>query len=254
MKPRLETPSLATVCLLCMAWTAPSQADASRPGGAESGRAAEWAFKFTSSYYATTHQPGAIDLNLRANHGPHALWFAYYRRGSEFEQARTGYEYTAETSIGRVVSSVVLATHGFAGASINAEIGGDMFALLGLGRTNLKDYFNLTFDPNDSVVFGLGTRLVPHTTLSLFRVQDDRLDTGQRVNHLVWRYLPDDRQRWTVDFSAKRGSLVAGSETVSGNAWSLTYDFKDVFVRLARDGKVNFSPEDMTRVSAGFRF
>ena len=39
-----------------------------------------WAFKLTPSYYVTTHEKDAIDLNLRANYGAHAVWLGYYRR------------------------------------------------------------------------------------------------------------------------------------------------------------------------------
>ncbi|MFX8385613.1 hypothetical protein ABTL78_19560, partial [Acinetobacter baumannii] len=63
-------------------------ADPSRPGGGEVMSAEAWAFKFTPSLYRTTHETTASDLNLRANLGEHALWLGYYRRGSEFQQAR----------------------------------------------------------------------------------------------------------------------------------------------------------------------
>jgi hypothetical protein len=46
------------------------------------------------------------------------------------------------------------------------------------GRTNLKDYFNLNFDPNDAILIGAGTRAIQHTTLSAFQIRDDRLGTG----------------------------------------------------------------------------
>jgi hypothetical protein len=224
-------------------------ADASSPDGSET-----WAYKLTPSYYVTTHEKDATDINLRANNGPHALWLGYYRRGNEFEQFRTGYEYTVQLPWVQVVPSLQLASHGFAGGSINAQIGDSVYALIGLGRTNTRDYYNLNFDPNDALTFGLGTRLLPGSNLSLFAVKDDRLHTGQMVTHLVWRYLPDDHQRWTVDLSSKHGRPSAVDESVSGGAMSVTYDFRDVFLHLVRDRKVNFTSEDQTRVSLGFRF
>lgn len=229
-------------------------ADALRPGEVDTGRGDYWAFKLTPAYYTTTDQADAVDLNLRANHGPHAVWLGYYRRGSEFEQARTGYEYSAALPFGKLVSSIFLASRGMAGGALNAEIGDAVYGLLGLGRTNLGEYYNLNFDPNDSVVFGLGTRLPARTNLALYRVQDNRLHTGQRVTHLAWRHQVDDRQRLTVDLSVKHGSLTPDSEAVSGKALSLTWDYMDFFVRLAWDGKVNFTPDDMRRVSIGMRF
>ena len=137
---------------------------------------------------------------------------------------------------------------------INLKIGDSVYGLLGFGRTNTKDYYNLNFDPNDSIVFGLGTCLLPNTDLSLFSVADDRLHTGQKVTHLVWRLTPGSGERWTVDLSSKRGRLTPDDNVVSGKAISLTYDHKAVFVRLAYDRKVNFSNDDQTRVSLGLRF
>ncbi|MDD5297511.1 MAG: hypothetical protein PHU46_11425 [Rhodocyclaceae bacterium] len=213
-----------------------------------------WAFKLTPSYYVTSHEKDAVDVNLRANHGPHALWLGWYQRGNEFRQTRTGYEYTAQLPFGQLVPSVQLASGGFAGGSINAQIGDPVYVLLGFGRTNMRDYYNLNFDPNDSVVYGIGTRLLPKSNLSLFTVRDDRLHTGQTVSHLVWRLSPDDDQRWTLDLSTKHGRATPDDDLVSGVALSLTYDYRDVFVRLARDRKVNFSAEDQSRFTVGLRF
>jgi len=229
-------------------------ADTATLGEAEVAAVDAGAFKLTPSYYVTTHEKDATDLNLRANHGPHAIWLGHYQRGSEFEQTRTGYEYTLQIPFGQLVPSLQLASHGFAGGSINAQIGDSIYALLGFGRTNTRDYYNLNFDPNDSVVYGLGTRLLPKSTLSLFTVKDNRLHTGQMVTHAVWRMLPDDHQRWTVDLSSKHGRATADDESVSGKALSLTYDYRDIFFRLARDRKVNFTAEDQSRLSVGLRF
>ena len=213
-----------------------------------------WAFKLTPSYYVTSGLADAIDLNLRGSLGAHAFWLAHYRRAAEFEQTRIGYEYTAHLPVGQLIPSLQLASHGFAGASLNAQIGDSVYALLGLGRTNLRDYYNLNFDPNDSLVVGLGTRLLPKSNVSLYTVRDNRLATGQKVIHLVWRYTPDDQQRWTVDLSARHGRPSADAEAVSGHALSLTYDYRNVFVRLARDRRVNFTDADQTRMSIGLRF
>ena len=230
------------------------QADSTPPGGSEAVIDDVWIFKLTPSYYATSQQTAATDLNLRANHGPHALWLGYYRRANEFEQTRTGYEYTLQMPFGQLAPSLQLASRGFAGGSINAQIGDPVYVLLGFGRTNTRDYYNLNFDPNDSVVYGLGTRLLPKSTLSLFTVKDNRLHTDQVVTHLVWRLTPEDRQRWTVDLSSKRGRPTPEDESVSGSALALTYDYRDIFFRIARDRKVNFSNDDQTRLSLGLRF
>ncbi|MGE5621468.1 MAG: hypothetical protein ACM3VY_00430 [Candidatus Bathyarchaeota archaeon] len=234
--------------------TSIAHADRTPPGAIQESAGEGWAFKLTPSYYLTSNEPEATDLNLRANHGGHALWLGHYRRSSEFEQTRAGYEYTAQAPWGQLVPSLQVATHGFVGGSVNALVGDDIYGILGFGRTNARDYYNLNFDPNDSVAYGVGTRLVPRSNISLFTVKDNRLHTGQMVTHGVWRFLPDERQRWTVDLSAKHGRPSADADSVSGTAASLTYDYGNVFVRLARDRKVNFSNDDQTRVSLGARF
>ena len=229
-------------------------ADTAPQGTAEVAADDAWAFKLTPSYYVTTHEKDAIDLNLRANHGAHAVWLGYYRRDGEVEQTRTGYEYTAQIPYGQLVPSLQLATHGFIGGSINAQVGDSIYALLGFGRTNAHDYYNLNFDPNDAITYGLGTSLVPQSSLSLFTVRDNRLHTDQVVTHVVWRMSSDDHHRWTVDLSSKHGRATPSDESVSGSALSVTYDYRNVFFRLAQDRKVNFTTEDQTRLSIGLRY
>ena len=245
------------LALLLLALPTLACADASRPGAeepvAQSGDEG-WAFKLTPSYYATSNQHSAVDVNLRATNGPHAIWLGYYQRGNEFEQTRTGYELTVEGDYAKLIPSLQLATHGFAGMAVNLELGKSVFALLGYGRTNARDYYNLNFDPNDSYTFGIGTRLIPNTNLSLFAVKDNRLHTEQVITHLVARIQLQDRQRLTVDIFEKSGRESPEDPKVSGSGLAVTYDYHDIFVRAARDRKVNYSMDDQTRVSLGFRF
>ena len=211
-------------------------------------------YKFTPTYYSTTNQPSAWDLNLRGNRGPHTAWVGYYRRHEEFEQLRLGYEHSFELPSVRIVPSLQYAARGFLGGSVTAEIGERNFGLLGIGRTNLKEYYNLNFDPNDAVTIGAGTRALPKTTLTLFQVRDDRLDTGQRVTHLVARIRPDEQTRWTLDVFHKQGRSPDDGEEVRGTGATVTYDFGIYFTRLASDPHVNFSKNHMVRVAFGFRF
>lgn len=213
------------------------------------------AYKLTPSFYRTTNQPNAYDLNLRANLQSHAAWIGFYRRSNEFQQLRVGYENTLSSPFGRLTASVQYATRGFLGGSLNAEIGERYFGLFGIGRTNLKDYFNLNFDPNDAVLIGAGTRILPNTTLSAFQIRDDRLGTGQRVFHVVARIKTDSRTRWTLDVFYKEGRATAADEsTVRGTGVSVTYDYDRYFVRIAADPHVNFTKEHMVRLATGLRF
>ena len=213
-------------------------------------------YKFTPTYYRTTNVTPAYDLNLRGNRGAHTAWVGYYQRSDEFQQLRLGYENTLELPFGRLVPSLQYATRGFLGGSLTAEIGERYFGLVGFGRTNLKDYFNLNFDPNDMVLFGAGTRALPNTTLSLFQIRDDRLGTGQRVTHAVARLKPDDKTRWTVDVFYKEGRADSDptSPWVHGTGVTLTWDYGRYFARVASDPYVNFSNNHMTRVALGWRF
>jgi hypothetical protein len=214
------------------------------------------ALKLTPTYYHGSTENPAWDINLRGSLGAHNAWVGYYRQRDDFQQLRLGYDYTWDAPFGKVMPSVQYATHGFLGGSINAEIGERYFALLGIGRTNRKPYFNLNFDPNDAITFGAGTRAIPRTTISLFQIRDDRLHTGQRITHFVARYKPDDKHRWTLDIFRKSGREDAdpASEVLRATGAALTYDFEPYFVRVASDPYVNFTHNHMLRVALGVRF
>lgn len=222
----------------------------------EPARPGNIAWKFTPTYYSSTRDAPAWDVNLRGNSETQTFWAGFYRRRQEFEQLRFGYERPLEWTALRVVPSLQYATRGFWGGSVNAEIGERHFALLGWGRTNLKDYYNLNFDPNDAVTLGFGTRALPKTTVSLFQIRDDRLDTGQRVTHLVARIKPTEKTRWTLDAFHKEGRQDSdpASPRVHGTGLTVTYDYDRWFVRVASDPYVNFSDSHMVRVAAGMRF
>jgi len=213
-----------------------------------------WSSKFTSSYYATDHERNAVDINLRANKGPHTLWIGQYDRGQDFKQTRTGYEYSANYEWGQVVPSLQMASGGFVGGSLGLQIGHPVYLIAGFGRTNLRDYYNLNFDPNDMVTWGLGARLDNGHQVSVFTVQDNRLATDQIITHGVWRWQASPLVRWTVDVAHKEGRSSRGEPRVTGNSLSIGYDRGPHFVRAAFDQKVNFSDSNQTRISAGLRF
>lgn len=216
--------------------------------------AASWAFKLTPSFYTTQHETNAVDVNLRGNLDNHTTWVGQYVRGNAYQQTRWGYEYAANFAWGQMVPSLQLATKGFAGASVNFQIGGPTYLITGLGRTNLKDYYNLTFDPNDSYVIGLGTKLIKNHNLNVFTVKDNRLNTGQTVTHGNWRWQITSTQRLVIDLSHKSGRLTADAAPIKGNAISISYDQGPHFIKWAKEQKVNFSDHDQQRISAGIRF
>jgi len=182
----------------------------------------QWAFKLTPSTYRNNNQAPASDVNIRGNLGSHVAWIGYYRQGEsaanpEFAQTRVGYEYSIPMPFGQLTPSVQAASKGFYGGSLTAQIGGqDLYGILGFGRTNLKPYYNLNFDPNDAITLGMGMRLPDKALLSFFVVRDDRLSTGQNVTHIIWRKNINDYQRFTVDSAYKHGRENVESNVVNG--------------------------------------
>jgi hypothetical protein len=245
-------PALCAVAFLGLAATTAAQDERGETPSKED----QVAWKLTPTYYSSTGQAPAWDVNLRGNTETQTWWVGYYRRQEEFTQLRLGYERPVEWSFVKMVPSFQYATRGFLGGSVNAEIGETYFGVLGWGRTNLKDYYNLNFDPNDAVTFGVGTRALPKTVLTLFQIRDDRLDTGQRVTHLVARIRPDARTRWTFDAFHKQGRADSdpASPQVRSTGATITYDFGRYFVRVASDPYVNFSNDHMVRIAFGMRF
>ena len=196
----------------------------------------------------------AVDLNLRASQGSHYGWIGYYRDNTGTRQWRTGYEYRIDNELFRLVLSPQWASGGFLSASVNSELGPQkIFAIAGLGRTNLRNSYTLTFDPNDAITLGVGTRAIDKLEFTLFQIRDNRLGTGQRVTHAVTRWAVADKQRLTLDLVHKRG-LASDGQQVSGNSFTLTYDYGDYFVRVARDRYANFTPATQNRFAAGLRF
>ena len=211
--------------------------------------------KLTLAYYDFSSGKNGVDINLRHKFKRFAsstAWIAGYRESSGFDQARVGYQYDYQHSWLVVQTSGQAATRGFVGFSMYAEAGHDLYAIGGVGQTNLHPYWNLGFDPNDYVELGGGYR---HggSTVSVFAIRDDRLGTGQTNTHLYFRrYLPHT-WRLTLDVVNEHGR---GDEEALINSWSTSVDvdWSRWFVRVAHDPHVNYTPDRQWRVAAGVRF
>lgn len=214
-----------------------------------------WHYKLTASNYDTQGLTAAQDINLRGSREDTTWWVAHYRRGSEFEQSRAGWEQNWGYGWGQLTSSLQVATRGFAGGALTAQLGGEsLHALVGWGRTNLKDYYNLNFDPNDAITLGVGGKLQGNGTYTLFTVKDDRLRTDQQISHAVLRLPLAEHTRLTLDYAYKRGRASEQALLVQGSAWAVGVDYKEVFLRVTADNKVNFTQYNQTRVALGLRF
>jgi hypothetical protein len=213
------------------------------------------AWKLTTTYYSTTNEKAAGDVNVRGVYGPHTAWAGYYEQPGEFRQARVGYEYTVRLPAVQAVVGAQYASQGFFGGGVAAAVGGDVYGLIGVSRTNEKPYFNLNFDPNDAWIFGIGARIPHDASFLLYQVRGEWVADGQRVTHAVLRTKPSPDTRLSVDAFYKSGPLDSedgGTVSVAGIAVAL--DYKAWFARIAWDPKVNFTPNDMVRVAVGLRF
>jgi len=225
---------------------------------AQDGEGSGRAFKLTVGDYALSGggQPSdrGLDVNLRHSSDFGNVWGGWYReRASGFSQWRTGWDRMVTVGAWRVQPSVQLASGGFRGGSLYAETGDDWFAGAGLGRTNLRPYANLNFDPNDAITLQAGRRWAGGDALTLLLVADNREHPDQRHLHLNWRGSRPGHERLTLDLLAKRGTLDDG-QRIARLGVSATYDWPRWFLRAAWDPKVNFTAQDMLRLSAGARF
>ena len=223
--------------------------------GCSSARAGEdeLAFKLTFGRYASSDGNPALDVNLRATQGDNTAWLGVYKDRVGFRQWRSGYEHHFDGDWLRTVLSLQSASGGVAVGAVTSELGGETYAIAGFGRTNVRNYVNLNYDPNDAITLGLGTRAFPQTELTLFQVRDDRLHTGQQVTHLVARRRFDGDQRLTLDLFAKRG-LTGDGVFVNDRSWLLGYDRGALFVRFAHDPHAGFTSATQNRFSFGTRF
>lgn len=211
------------------------------------------AYKFTLGRYLSSDGNPAWDANLRGGQGPHTAWLGVYRDRAGLQQWRSGYEFRSDGEWLRSALSLQNASGGTWVGAATAELGGTSYAIVGWGRTNLRDYINLNYDPNDAITLGVGTRALAGTELTLFHVRDDRTHSGQQVTHAVLRWRFGNAQRLTVDLSSKRG-LTGDGVFVRGNSVTLGYDHGPGFVRLAHDPHAGFSLPTQNRISFGFRF
>ena len=242
------------------AWAAVAAAEPAAEPAADPGE-----FKLTLGRYrmsdASSASPGT-DLNLRWRRDGRNLWLGAYQDSDFGHQFRAGYDDQWALRDDPVLPvqlqpSLQVASGGFVGGSLALQVGAPFYAQVGLGRTNLRPYANLNFDPNDAVSAALGWQGTGGRQLQLLVIADDRLGTGQQHHHLTLRWpLPAGGLagplRLTADLLHKQGLGEAGPVNTWG--WTLGLDGKVWFARLAHDPKQNFSAQDAWRVSAGRRF
>lgn len=215
------------------------------------------AYKFTTGYYAMSGGDQAsasgMDFNLRRNLGEGNVWLAWFRSpGMELRQTRAGWDHSFIVGPLRVQPSLQSASGGFWGGSLGLEVGESWFAGVGLGRTNLRPYVNLNFDPNDAWMASGGYRWHSGRSLAVQVVRDNRQNQDQQHVHLVYRTSLAQGDRLTLDWLDKRG--IVDGVSIHRTGLSVAYDWPQVFARLSYDPKVNFTAQDMWRLQIGTRF
>lgn len=194
-----------------------------------------------------------LDVNLRATGSFGNAWFGWYGSPSQdIKQVRAGWDNSYTLGPVRVLPSLQIASGGFVGGSLSVETGDSWFVGVGAGRTNLRSYANLNFDPNDAWMLSGGYRWAGNRSVALQAVRDNRQNPDQQNIHLVYRAPVNGNDRLTLDLLQKRG-LVAGLP-IQKFGLSVGYDWPRYFVRVAYDPLVNFTTQDMLRLSAGMRF
>jgi hypothetical protein len=209
-------------------------------------------FKLTAGYYLFSSGARGADINLRHTSDLGNVWLGEYRSPQRNEdQWRLGWDRTFGETV-RISPSLQAAAQGFFGGSIYVETGDPWFVGGGLGRTNLRPYWNLNFDPNDSWTFSTGYRQPGGAIYSLLLVRDNRQNPDQQHLHFTFRQPLADGQRLTFDLLRKRG--LVEDEMIHLWGATLTYDWPRFFLRAAWDPKSNFGPDNLRRFDLGIRF
>ena len=249
---RFSRCALAPVACACFLLSTAAHAE-----DAESGPQKPVSYKLTTGLYQSRggglDDAVGLDVNLRATGGFGNAWVSWFRSPVQaVSQLRAGWDHTYTLGPLRLSPSLQVAQGGCWGGSASIETGDTWFVGAGLGRTNLRNYVNLNFDPNDSWALSGGYRWADNHSLALQMVRDNRLNPDQQHVHLVYRTPVNGNQRLTVDVLHKTG-LVSGIP-IRRVGLSVGYDWPTYFVRVAYDPQVNFTQQDMLRVSVGTRF
>ncbi len=209
-------------------------------------------FKLTATGFKFSESGSGVDVNLRHSSNFGNAWIGYFRAPKlDANQWRGGWDRSFGEAI-RVQPSVQIASGGFVGGSINLETGERWFAGVGFGRTNLRPYFNLNFDPNDSWSWAAGYRGENGQSYAATYIRDNRENPDQQHFHLTSRTPLQGKERLTLDLLYKRG-LVDGQRIAKAGG-TVTYDWPRFFVRVAYDPYTNFTADNVWRLSVGTRF
>jgi len=210
----------------------------------------ELLWKLTGSAYFVPHD-AAMDFNVRHQLGHFGAWLGLFSDPGGDTVGRTGVEWGDRFGPAFVLPTLQVATNGLVAGQLYSELGGgSSYAILGASRTNLRPFYNLSWDPNESVQLGLGHRFDRFDKLYAFTIFDVRLHTGQQDTHLLYRHRVGARLGVTLDTLYKSGHLDSG-RYVKAVGVGFYVDGPHWLAKAYYDPYVNFSNQTMFRVAVG---
>ncbi len=213
----------------------------------------EFKSKLTLGIYFTRGDR-AYDLNLRHQFGPLTAWIAGFYDPNSTKLIRVGGQYDYKRGWLHLVPSLEVSTNRAMSGSLSSELGsGKTIAIAGVSRTNLRAFFDLFWDPSDSVQLGIARKLSSYDRISAFTIFDVRLHTGQQNTHIVWRHKLNATNGITFDGLFKSGHTDSG-EYIRNVGIGVYYDRPKWFWKLYYDPHVNFTDKTMVRTGIGLKF
>jgi len=216
-------------------------------------RSDEFKSKLTLGIYFT---PGAraYDLNLRHQFGPLTTWIAGFWAPKSNKLLRVGAQYDFKKAWFHFVPTLEVATTKGVSGSLYSELGaGKTFAIVGVSRTNLKAFFDLFWDPSESVQLGVGHKISSYDRIQAYSIFDVRLHTEQQNTHVVWRHKLNANNGITFDGVFKTGHEDSGKFIHSAGIGAY-YDRPKWFWKVYYDPHVNFTSHTMVRTGIGLKF
>src|SRR5215467_12125093 len=232
--------------------TSPDQAEEKPHAHDPVENADDYKSKLTFGVYFTKDSQ-AYDLNLRRQFGPFTAWIAGYKDTNGGQLLRVGGQYDYRKRWFHFVPTGEIETTKGASLSLSSELGYKTIAIVGYSRTNLKTFFDLFWDPGDSVTLGIGHRLSEYDRVQAFTVFDVRLHTGQQNTHVTYRHKINRNNGITFDGVFKSGHIDSG-RYIHAAGIGAYYDRPKWFWKVYFDPYVNYTGHTMFRTGIGLKF
>lgn len=198
--------------------------------------------------------PGSrnYDLNYRRQFGSLTSWVAAFINPHGTKLMRVGAQYDYKYQWLHLVPTLEVSTTKAMAGSLYSEMGGRTYAIAGVSRTNLKPFFDLFWDPGDSVQLGFGHKISDYDRVTAYSIFDVRLHTHQQNTHISWRHRLNAANGITLDALIKTGRGDEGYTRAAG--LGIYYDRPTWFWKLYYDPHVNFTNQTMVRTGIGYKF